>query len=72
VPLAPVQEEEEGGWLGRELSWASREAKAQWGGGGWPVGKEKKGRGWAKSPDGPAGCWSGWAESEENSFPNKI
>jgi hypothetical protein len=34
--------------------------------------KEEVGRGWAKSPDGLAGCWASWAESEENYFPNKI
>jgi hypothetical protein len=59
VRLAPVWEEEEGGRLGREVSWAGREAEAQWGGGGGrPVGKEKKGCGWAKRPDGLAGSWA--------------
>jgi hypothetical protein len=58
VRLAPVWEEEEGGRLGREVSWAGREAEAQWGGGGdgtagW---NGKKGYGWAESLDGPAGC----------------
>jgi hypothetical protein len=52
--------------------WAGGEGEAQWVGGERLVGKEKKGCGWAKSPDGPAGCWAGWAKSEENSFPNKI
>ncbi len=32
--LALVREEEEGGRLGREVSWVGREAEAQWGGGG--------------------------------------
>jgi hypothetical protein len=54
--LAPVQEEEEGGRLRREVSWAGREADARWGGGGRPVGRKKKGCGWAESPDGSAGC----------------
>jgi hypothetical protein len=42
VRLAPVQEEEEDGWLGREGSWAGREAKAQWGEGGSQLKKKEK------------------------------
>jgi hypothetical protein len=72
VHLASVREEEEGGWLGLEVSWAGREAEAQWGGGDGQLERKKKGCGWAESPDGTAGCWAGWAESEKNSFPNKI
>jgi hypothetical protein len=42
------------------------------GGGNGRLERKKKGCGWAKSLDGSAGCWASWAESEENSFPNKI
>jgi hypothetical protein len=34
------------------VSWAGREAEAQWGGEKWPVEKKKMGRGWAERPDG--------------------
>jgi hypothetical protein len=34
VRPATVREEEEGGRLGHEVSWADRDAEAQWGGGG--------------------------------------
>jgi hypothetical protein len=72
VRPATVQEEEEGGRLGHEVSWADRDAEAQWGGGGnGRLERKKMGYGSAESPDGPAGCWAGWAESEENYFPNK-
>jgi hypothetical protein len=69
VRLAPMREEEEGGRLGREVSWAGREAEAQWerGGGNGRL-EEKKGRSWAEIPNGPANCWAGWAESEEKIF----
>jgi hypothetical protein len=73
VRPATVREEEEGGRLGHEVSWADREAEAQWGGGetaGWKG--KKMGYGSAECPDGPAGCRAGWAESEENYFLNKI
>jgi hypothetical protein len=53
------------GWAVR-AGWAGREAEAQWGEGERSVGEEKKrsGRGWAERPDGAAGCWADWAESE--------
>jgi hypothetical protein len=46
-----------------------REAEAQWGE-EWarPVEKKKMGRGWAERPDGLAGRWADWAESEEKFF----
>jgi hypothetical protein len=48
----------------RATGWAGQEAEAQWGEGEWLV-EEKSGRGWAERPDGPAGRWADWAESEE-------
>jgi hypothetical protein len=57
-----------------QAGWADREAEAQWGGGqsGQSRRKEEVGCGWAESPDGPAGCWAGWAESEEIFFRIKF
>jgi hypothetical protein len=49
----------------KTASWAGREAEAQWREGERPIGKKKEvGRGWAERPDGPAGRWADWAESE--------
>jgi hypothetical protein len=42
VHLASVREEEEGGWLGLEVSWAGREAEAQWGGGDGQLERKKR------------------------------
>jgi hypothetical protein len=71
VHLAPVQEEEEDGRLGREGELGRLRGRGPMGRGGVgerPVEKKKMSRGWAKRPDGPAGCWADWAESEENFF----
>jgi hypothetical protein len=53
------------GWAVR-AGWVGREAKALWGEGGGRLGKKEKrcGHGWAERPDGLAGRWTDWAESE--------
>jgi hypothetical protein len=38
------------------------------GGGNGRLERKKMGRSWAEIPDGPAGRWVGWAESEEKIF----
>jgi hypothetical protein len=50
------------GWAKR-VSWAGREAEAQWGEGERPVEKKNK---WDAA--GPAGRWANWAESEGKFF----
>jgi hypothetical protein len=65
VRLTPMREEEEGGRLGREVSWAGREAEAQWGRGGMATAGPKVWMGrLAAGPVGP--------KVRKNSFPNKI
>jgi hypothetical protein len=50
-------------------SWADREAEARWGeGGDGQLKRKKMGCSWAERPDGPAGRWADWAESEEKLF----
>jgi hypothetical protein len=58
VCFALVREEEEDGRLGREGELGRPRGRGPVGRGGQrPAGKEKKGYGWAETPDGPAGRW---------------
>jgi hypothetical protein len=68
-----MREEEEGGRLGREVSWAGREAKAQWGrggGNGWL--EEKRAAAGLKVRMGQLAAGPVGPKVRKNSFPNKI
>jgi hypothetical protein len=47
--------------------WASRRPLGRLAGGSMR-GRGRMGRGWAERPDGPAGRWADWAESEGKFF----
>jgi hypothetical protein len=71
VRLAPVQEEEQDGWSGREGELGrpiGRGPIGRAGGGDDRLKREKMGRDWTERPDGPAGRWANWVESEEKFF----
>jgi hypothetical protein len=68
--LAPVREEEKDDRLGHEGELGRPRGRGPVGRGGGDnlLKREKMGRGWAEMPDGPAGCWANWVESEEKFF----